>query len=87
MRAVNLIPPDQRTDAAIGGGRSKGVAYAVLVCRFDHRRHGQKCRLCRGVRTLDLDPPVGEKLLPSMQRPASRYLRPDQRDFFYVTAR
>jgi len=31
VRAVNLIPPDQRTDAAIGGGRSKGVAYAVLA--------------------------------------------------------
>ena len=31
MRAVNLIPPDQRTDAAIGGGRSQGAAYAVLA--------------------------------------------------------
>jgi hypothetical protein len=27
------------------------------------------------------------KLLPTMPRPASRYLVPDQRDFFYVTAR
>ena len=31
MRAINLIPADQRTDAAIGGGRSKGAAYAVLA--------------------------------------------------------
>jgi hypothetical protein len=31
--------------------------------------------------------PVGEKLLPSMQRPASRYLSPDQRDFFMLLAR
>ncbi|SDD77919.1 hypothetical protein SAMN05216410_0150 [Sanguibacter gelidistatuariae] len=27
------------------------------------------------------------KLLPSMQRPADRYLAPDQRDFFYLTLR
>jgi len=31
VRAVNLIPADQRTDAAIGGGRSQGAAYAVLA--------------------------------------------------------
>jgi hypothetical protein len=31
--------------------------------------------------------PVGEKLLPAMRRPASRYLRPDQRDFFAIVAR
>ena len=31
MRAVNLIPADQRTDAAIGSGRSQGAAYAVLA--------------------------------------------------------
>lgn len=31
--------------------------------------------------------PVGEKLLPAMQRPASRYLSPDQRDFFALLAR
>jgi Tfp pilus assembly protein PilN len=31
VRAVNLIPADQRTDAAIGSGRSQGAAYAVLA--------------------------------------------------------
>jgi Tfp pilus assembly protein PilN len=30
MRAVNLIPADQRGGAAIGAGRSEGAAYAVL---------------------------------------------------------
>ena len=31
--------------------------------------------------------PAGEKLLPAMTRPASRYLVPDQRDFFALLAR
>jgi Tfp pilus assembly protein PilN len=31
VRAVNLLPADQRVDAAIGGGRSQGAAYAVLA--------------------------------------------------------
>jgi Tfp pilus assembly protein PilN len=31
MRAVNLLPADQRVDAAIGGGRSQGAAYAILA--------------------------------------------------------
>ncbi len=31
--------------------------------------------------------PVGEKLLASMTRPASRYLLADQRDFFALLAR
>jgi hypothetical protein len=31
MRAVNLIPVDQRDAAALGAGRSQGGAYAVLV--------------------------------------------------------
>jgi len=31
--------------------------------------------------------PVGEKLLPTMKRPPDRYLLPDSRDFFAVTAR
>jgi hypothetical protein len=31
MRAVNLIPQDQRTGASVGAGRSQGGAYAVLV--------------------------------------------------------
>jgi len=31
VRAVNLLPADQRTDASIGGGRSQGAAYAILV--------------------------------------------------------
>jgi hypothetical protein len=30
MRAVNLIPTDQRAGTAIGSGRSEGAAYAVL---------------------------------------------------------
>jgi hypothetical protein len=30
---------------------------------------------------------TGTKLMPSMQRPADRYLAPDQRDFFVVEAR
>jgi Tfp pilus assembly protein PilN len=30
MRAVNLIPADQRTGASVGAGRSQGGAYAVL---------------------------------------------------------
>jgi hypothetical protein len=30
MRAVNLIPADQRSGAPVGAGRSGGVAYAVL---------------------------------------------------------
>jgi Tfp pilus assembly protein PilN len=30
MRAVNLIPADQRGGSAIGAGRSEGAAYAVL---------------------------------------------------------
>jgi Tfp pilus assembly protein PilN len=30
MRAVNLIPPEQRSGAAFGPGRSEGGAYAVL---------------------------------------------------------
>ncbi len=29
--------------------------------------------------------PIPAKLLPSMDRPADRYLAPDQRDFFYLT--
>ena len=31
MRAVNLIPAEQRSDSAIGAGRSEGGAYAVLA--------------------------------------------------------
>jgi hypothetical protein len=31
MRAVNLIPAEQRSDAPVGVGRSEGGAYAVLV--------------------------------------------------------
>jgi len=31
VRAVNLLPADQRVDAAIGGGRSQGGAYAILA--------------------------------------------------------
>jgi hypothetical protein len=31
MRAVNLIPSEQRTNAPVGAGRSQGGAYAVLV--------------------------------------------------------
>ncbi|MGO9490081.1 MAG: hypothetical protein ACLQBB_13775 [Solirubrobacteraceae bacterium] len=31
MRAVNLIPGDQRSGAPVGAGRSDGVAYAVLA--------------------------------------------------------
>jgi hypothetical protein len=31
MRAVNLIPKDQRSGASVGAGRSEGAAYAVLV--------------------------------------------------------
>jgi hypothetical protein len=30
MRAVNLIPADQRTGTSVGAGRSEGAAYAVL---------------------------------------------------------
>jgi len=30
---------------------------------------------------------VPTKLLPNMNRPADRYLVPDQRDFFYLTLR
>ncbi len=30
MRAVNLIPGDQRSGASVGAGRSEGAAYAVL---------------------------------------------------------
>jgi hypothetical protein len=31
MRAVNLIPAEQRSGAAVGAGRSEGAAYGVLV--------------------------------------------------------
>lgn len=31
MRAVNLIPAEQRSSAALGAGRSEGAAYAVLA--------------------------------------------------------
>jgi hypothetical protein len=31
MRAVNLIPADQRTGGSVGAGRSGGAAYAVLA--------------------------------------------------------
>jgi Tfp pilus assembly protein PilN len=31
VRAVNLLPADQRVDASIGGGRSQGAAYAILA--------------------------------------------------------
>ena len=31
MRAVNLIPAEQRSGAAVGAGRSEGAAYAVMV--------------------------------------------------------
>lgn len=31
MRAVNLIPADQRTSASVAAGRSGGAAYAVLA--------------------------------------------------------
>ena len=31
MRAVNLIPDDQRGGVSLGAGRSEGTAYAVLV--------------------------------------------------------
>jgi Tfp pilus assembly protein PilN len=31
MRAVNLIPPDQRSGGSVGAGRSGGAAYAVLA--------------------------------------------------------
>ncbi|HEY4428293.1 MAG TPA: hypothetical protein VGN08_08840 [Solirubrobacteraceae bacterium] len=31
MRAVNLIPAEQRSGASVGAGRSEGAAYAVLV--------------------------------------------------------
>jgi Tfp pilus assembly protein PilN len=31
MRAVNLIPSDQRSGGSVGAGRSEGAAYAVLA--------------------------------------------------------
>ena len=31
MRAVNLIPADQRSSGSVGAGRSGGGAYAVLA--------------------------------------------------------
>ncbi len=31
MRAVNLIPAEEREGAGMGAGRSQGVAYAILV--------------------------------------------------------
>jgi hypothetical protein len=31
MRAVNLIPAEQRSGAPVGAGRSEGAAYAVMV--------------------------------------------------------
>ncbi|HSZ13645.1 MAG TPA: hypothetical protein VK790_06385 [Solirubrobacteraceae bacterium] len=31
MRAVNLIPAEQRSGASVGAGRSQGAAYAVLL--------------------------------------------------------
>jgi Tfp pilus assembly protein PilN len=31
MRAVNLIPSDQRSGASVGAGRSEGAAYGVLA--------------------------------------------------------
>ena len=31
MRAVNLIPDDQRSGVSLGAGRSEGTAYAVIV--------------------------------------------------------
>ncbi len=31
MRAVNLIPVEQRSGQPVGAGRSQGGAYAVLV--------------------------------------------------------
>ncbi len=31
MRAINLIPADQRSGQPVGAGRSQGAAYAVLV--------------------------------------------------------
>jgi hypothetical protein len=31
MRAVNLIPADQRSGQPVGAGRSQGAAYAVLA--------------------------------------------------------
>ncbi len=31
MRAVNLIPAEQRSGSAVGAGRSEGAAYAVLA--------------------------------------------------------
>jgi len=31
MRAVNLIPADQRSGASVGAGQSEGAAYAVLA--------------------------------------------------------
>jgi len=31
MRAVNLIPSDQRSGSSVGAGRSEGAAYGVLV--------------------------------------------------------
>jgi Tfp pilus assembly protein PilN len=31
MRAVNLIPDDQRSGVSLGAGRSEGTAYAVVV--------------------------------------------------------
>jgi hypothetical protein len=31
MRAVNLIPAEQRSGSAVGAGRSEGAAYAVMV--------------------------------------------------------
>jgi Tfp pilus assembly protein PilN len=31
MRAVNLIPGDQRSGASVGAGRSEGAAYALLA--------------------------------------------------------
>ena len=30
MKAVNLIPADQRGGASVGAGRSEGAVYAVL---------------------------------------------------------
>jgi hypothetical protein len=30
MRAVNLIPTEQRGGTSVGGGRSEGAVYALL---------------------------------------------------------
>jgi hypothetical protein len=76
MRAVNLIPAEQRSGASVGVGRSQGGAYAVLLLigglavmaflygRADHQAASRRAQAATVAAKAQQDQAAAERLAP-----------------------